>query len=303
MSRPPKPALPMLDGISASALALQPGPWTLLLDCLAERLPLVSRDDWRARMAAGQVLDEQGRALPPETPYRAGRRVFYYRQLAAEPDIPFAETLLFQDEQLLVADKPHFLPVTPKGRYVQQTLLTRLKKRSGIATLTPIHRIDRETAGLCLFAVRPQDRDAYQRLFRERAVDKVYEAIAGYRQDLALPLTYRSRLQERADAFMQMAEVAGEPNAQTHIALLERLGEGLARYELRPSTGQKHQLRAQMSALGLPIVGDRIYPQLLPEQAMPDYAQPLRLLAREIGFVDPVTGQDRFFRSARALKL
>ncbi|MDC6167101.1 pseudouridine synthase [Paucibacter sp. XJ19-41] len=291
----------MLDGISASALALQPGPWALLLDCLAERLPLVSRDDWRVRMAAGQVLDEQGRTLPPETPYRAGRRVFYYRQLAAEPEIPFAETLLFQDEQLLVADKPHFLPVTPKGRYVQQTLLTRLKKLSGIATLTPVHRIDRETAGLCLFAVRPQDRDAYQRLFRERAVEKVYEAIAGYRQDLTLPLRYRSRLQERADAFMQMAEVAGEPNAETHIALLERLSDSLARYELRPSTGQKHQLRAQMSALGLPIVGDRIYPVLLPEQAEPDYTRPLQLLAREIAFTDPVTGQARCFRSTRTL--
>ncbi|WP_349741240.1 pseudouridine synthase [Roseateles cavernae] len=303
MSRPPKPELPLLDGVSASALALGPGPWASLLDCLAERLPLVSREDWHARMAAGQVLDEQGQALPPATPYRAGRRVFYYRQLAAEPDIPFAETLLFQDEQLLVADKPHFLPVTPKGRYVQQTLLTRLKKRCGIASLTPIHRIDRETAGLCLFAVRPEDRDAYQRLFRERAVDKVYEAIAGYRQDLALPLSYRSRLQERADAFMQMAEVAGEPNAETHIALLERLGEGLARYELRPSTGQKHQLRAQMSALGLPIVGDRIYPRLLPEQAEPDYTQPLQLLAREIAFVDPITGQARAFCSARTLSL
>ncbi|MGN6828846.1 pseudouridine synthase [Paucibacter sp. M5-1] len=301
MSRPPKPELPLLDGVSASALALGPGPWALLLDCLAERLPLVSREDWRVRMAAGQVLDEQGRALPPATPYRAGRRVFYYRQLAAEPDIPFAETLLFQDEQLLVADKPHFLPVTPKGRYVQQTLLTRLKKTTGIATLTPIHRIDRETAGLCLFAVRPEDRDAYQRLFRERAVDKVYEAIAGYRQDLALPLSYRSRLQERADAFMQMAEVAGEPNAETHIALLERLGDSLARYELRPSTGQKHQLRAQMSALGLPIVGDRIYPVLLPEQVEPDYTRPLQLLAREIAFTDPVTGQARAFCSARTL--
>ena len=297
MSRPPKPALPLLDGVSASALALAPGPWASLLDCLAERLPLVSREDWRARMAAGQVLDEQGQALPPATPYRAGRRVFYYRQLAAEPDIPFAETLLFQDEQLLVADKPHFLPVTPKGRYVQQTLLTRLKKTTGIATLTPIHRIDRETAGLCLFAVRPQDRDAYQRLFRERAVEKVYEAIAGFRPELPLPMTYRSRLQQRADAFMQMEEVAGEPNAETDIAMIERLGKDLARYELRPRTGQKHQLRAQMCMLNLPLLGDRIYPLLQAESTVPDYTQPLQLLAREIAFTDPLDGRPRRFSS------
>jgi tRNA pseudouridine32 synthase / 23S rRNA pseudouridine746 synthase len=305
MSRPrhQHPSLPMRDGVSASTLATPSGNWHLLLDFLAERLPLVSRADWGQRMAAGEVLDAQGQVLRPDAPFRAHSRLHYWRRLAHEDPVPFDEQILFQDEHLLVADKPHFLPVTPKGRYVQQTLLTRLKQRSGIATLTPVHRIDRETAGLCLFAIRPEDRDAYQRLFRERAVSKVYEAIAGLRQDLPLPLTYRSRLQERAEAFMQMQEVAGEPNAETDISLVERLGEGLARYELRPCTGQKHQLRAQMSALGLPIVGDRIYPLLLPEQAVPDYTQPLQLLAREIAFSDPATGEARAFRSARVLKL
>lgn len=304
MSRPRHqyPELPLRDGVSASTLATPAGAWPLLLDFLAERLPLVSRADWQQRMAQGDVLDAQGLVLPPEAPFHAHSRLHYWRRLAHEDEIPFAEQILFHDAHLLVADKPHFLPVTPKGRYVQQTLLTRLKKRTGIATLTPVHRIDRETAGLCLFAIRPEDRDAYQRLFRERMVAKVYEAIAGYRQDLPLPMTYRSRLQERTEVFMQMQEVAGEPNAETDIALIERLGDRLARYELRPGTGQKHQLRAQMSALGLPIVGDRIYPVLQPEHAVPDYTRPLQLLARAIDFVDPVTGQLRYFRSRRQLQ-
>jgi tRNA pseudouridine32 synthase / 23S rRNA pseudouridine746 synthase len=304
MSRPRHqyPVLPMRDGVSASTLATPAGQWSLMLDFLAERLPLVSRSDWSQRMAAGDVLDAKGQVLPPEAPFHAHSRIHYWRRLAHEDAVPFAEQILFQDERLLVADKPHFLPVTPKGRYVQETLLTRLKKSTGIATLTPVHRIDRETAGLCLFAIRPEDRDAYQRLFRARTVTKVYEAIAGFRPELPLPMSYRCRLQQRAEAFMQMEEVAGEPNAETDIALIERLDEGLARYELRPSTGQKHQLRAQMSALGLPLLGDRIYPQLQPEQAVPDYARPLQLLAREIGFSDPLTGQQRYFRSRRQLQ-
>ena len=305
MSRPPKPALPLRDGVSASALACPAGAWTLLLDFIAERLPLVTRADWAARMDGGEVLDEQARPLGSAAPYRAGQRIYYYRRLAQEHEIPFREEILFRDDHLLVADKPHFLPVTPKGRYVQQTLLTRLKRATGLAGLVPVHRIDRETAGLVVFAVRPQDRDAYQRLFRERSVEKVYEAIAPAPeragQDLALPTVYRSRLQERAEAFMQMQTVDGEPNAETAIALLERLPGGLARYELRPATGRKHQLRAQLSALGLPIVGDRIYPRLLPEPALPDYAEPLRLLAREIAFTDPLDGRLRRFRSARRL--
>lgn len=291
----------MREGVSASCVALPAGPWPLVLDFLSERMPNIPRDEWLARLRRGDVLDEQGQVLPPDAPYRAHARLYYFRHLDAEPVIPFEAQIVYQDDALLVADKPHFLPVTPGGRYVQQTLLTRLKRATGIDTLTPIHRIDRETAGLVLFSIRPADRNAYQSLFRERAVEKVYEAIAPFRQDLALPLTRRSQMQERGDAFMQMEEVAGvEPNAETLIALIERLGDR-GRYELRPRTGQKHQLRVHMSALGLPIHGDRIYPVLQPEEAVPDFSEPLQLLAREIAFVDPLSGLSRRFVSGLRL--
>ncbi len=301
MSRPPKLALPMREGVSASALACPPGPWPLLLDFLAERLDLVERSDWAQRMAAGEVLGPQGQVLPPDSPYRAGQRIYYYRQLAHETPIPFDEILVHVDEHLVVADKPHFLPVTPKGRYVQQTLLTRLKRRLGLQDLTPVHRLDRETAGLTVFCVQAAHRDAYQRLFRERGVDKVYEAVAAAPPPgLALPLRYRSRLAERpGDAFMQMCEVDGEPNAETEIRCLRLLPGGLAHYELHPLTGQKHQLRAQMCALGLPLLGDRIYPRLQPPRE--DFEQPLQLLARAIAFDDPVSGMRRRFESGRQL--
>ena len=306
MSRPPKLALPLRDGVSASALACPAGAWTLVLDFLAERLPLVTRDEWLARLARGEVFDERGQPLAPDAPYRGdGRRLYYYRMLAEEPTVPFEERILFQDEFLLVADKPHFLPVTPKGRYVHQTLLTRLKRRTGIATLTPIHRLDRETAGLTVFAIRPETRDAYQRLFRERAVEKVYEAVApapeAAGRALQFPLRYESRLEERSEAFMQMQELPGEPNARTEIHLLARLRRGLALYELRPETGRKHQLRAQMSALGLPLLGDRIYPVLQPADSDGDFSAPLQLLARRLAFADPCTGQRREFASGLTL--
>ncbi|MEH0166969.1 pseudouridine synthase [Roseateles microcysteis] len=297
MTRPTKPELPLLHGVNASAVACPAGPWLLLLDFLAERLPMVSRDEWATRLANGEVLAESGQALAPTARYATGTRVFYYRQLAHEEVIPFEAQVLYRDDCLLVADKPHFLPVTPKGRYVQQTLLVRLQRELGLTNLSPVHRLDRETAGLTLFCIQPAHRDAYQRLFRERVVDKVYEAVAPFRQDLSLPLDYRSRLAEREDRFMQMHDVAGEANAETRISLIERLAAGLAHYELRPRTGMKHQLRAQMSALGMPIVGDRIYPVLQPEEAVPDYHRPLQLLARSIAFTDPVTGQHRQFES------
>lgn len=307
MSRPARPDLPLLDGVNASTLACPAGPWPSLLDFLCERLPLVERADWAARLKRGEVLDESGQAFAPTAPHPAGRRVFYYRQLAHESPIPFEARVLYRDELLLVADKPHFLPVTPKGRYVQQTLLVRLQRELGLSQLSPVHRLDRETAGLTLFCIQPAHRDAYQRMFRERAVEKVYEAIApapeAATQELTLPMIRRSCLVERPDAFMQMQEVEGEANAETRIDLIEQLEGGLAHYELRPRSGVKHQLRAQMSALGLPIVNDRIYPVLQPEELAPTYDRPLQLLARSIAFDDPVTGTSRRFESGLRLLL
>ena len=297
MARPPKLDLPLREGVAASALACPPGPWPTVLDFLAERLPLVPRDDWAARLQRGDVLDDTGAPLAPDAPYRAQRRLYYWRWLAAEPEVPGQARVLHLDEHLLVADKPHFLPVTPTGRYVQQTLLTRLRRETGLADLSPVHRLDRETAGLTLFSVQPATRDAYQRLFRDRDVEKVYEAIAPWRDELAarLPLSYDSRLEEHPVDFMQMRTVAGEPNARTRIALIERLGADRARYELRPHSGVKHQLRAQLCALGLPIEGDRIYPVLQPVEDEVDFSRPLQLLAREIAFTDPISGQSRRF--------
>jgi len=225
--------------------------------------------------------------------------------------VPFEIELLHQDEHLVAIDKPHFLPVTPGGRYLQETVLVRLKRLLEIDTLVPMHRLDLETAGVLLFMVQPATRHAYQAMFRERRVHKVYEAVAPWREDLALPVTVQSRLQERpGDAFMQMETVSGEPNAITHIELIRRLPDNpaatpLAHYRLHPQTGAKHQLRAHMNALGVPICGDRIYPRLWPaaaDDAEPDYSQPLQLLARELRFTDPVSGEARCFTSRRHLQ-
>ena len=305
MGRPPRnAAIPSRRGVSASCVALpsdKPAPWVHLVDFLTERLSAVSRTAWALRMARAEVLDEAGQPLLPEAPFRAGTRVYYYRELDDEPEVPFEEAVLYQDEHLLVADKPHFLPVTPGGRYVQQSLLVRLKNRLGIESLSPIHRIDRETAGLVLFSLRPQDRAAYQALFRERSVHKVYEAIASSGTAHAWPLVRRSRIVEEDQAFFRMGEADGEPNSETHMDRLETRG-AWARYRLEPVTGKRHQLRVHMNALGLPIAGDQFYPRVLRGPDDPeDFSNPLRLLAQGIDFTDPVTGEHRRFGSKRVL--
>lgn len=294
--------LPTRNGVGASCVGLPAGPWTTLADFLVHRFPDVPQAVWTRRMAQGLVLDELGRPLTPDHPYQPHTRAYYYRELMDEPRIPFEEVVIFQDAHLVVADKPHFLPVTPAGRFVQETLLVRLKRKLGIDTLAPVHRIDRETAGLVLFSVQPATRGAYHALFSQREVTKHYEAIAPWRADLTLPRVYRSRIVADTPFFRQ-CEAPGESNSETHIELLETRGT-LARYRLSPVTGKTHQLRVHMNALGLPILGDLLYPRVVnsrEQQAHDDFTQALQLLARSLAFVDPVTGEHRRFESQRHL--
>jgi len=291
------------EGVSASRVYLPAGNGYLtLLDFFVGNFPHIQIVEWMARFSEGLVMTIDGQAVAASDSYLPNTHLMYFRRLAREPEIPFEESILYQDEHILVADKPHFLPVTPSGLYLHQTLLNRLKKKTGIQTLSPIHRIDRDTAGLVVFSVQPNERSAYQNLFRDRAVTKVYEAIAPYSEELSakLPITYRSRIEE-SEHFLQMREIDGEPNTDTYIELVEMMGFWV-KYRLTPGSGKKHQLRCHLNALGIPMKFDQIYPVLTPYQKYDlDFTKPLQLLAKEIHFKDPVTGEDRSFVSQRVL--
>ncbi len=296
--------LPMRDGVGASQVGLPEGPWATLLDFLVQRFPQVDAGQWRERMTQGLVVDEAGRCVAPQQAYAPHGKLYYYRSVPAETPDPTGISVLFEDELLVVADKPHFLPVTPSGGYLRQTLLVRLRRQLGLDTLTPLHRLDRETAGVVLLAKQPATCAHYHRLFFNRGVAKTYEAIAPSPAGTTLrfPLTRATTLVD-GDHFMRMRELphdpTGTPNASTGIEWIETQGAH-ARYRLRPLTGKRHQLRVHMAALGLPILGDRIYPVLMP-QGGDEMHNPLRLLAQRIAFCDPITGKARFFESRQLL--
>ncbi len=282
----------------ASRLQLPPGSWVTVIDGLCARFPAISRESWIDRFARGRVLDDNGNVLAIDAPYRIGMEVRYFREVVDELVIPFAETVLYADDDLVVADKPHFLPVTPSGRHVHETLLSRLQLRLGNVDLVPLHRIDRDTAGLVLFSAKRQTRAAYQDLFRLWRIEKRYEALAPALQQYAFPMVYASRIVPGMP-FFRMQEVIGDANSETRIDVIER-GQVTWRYELTPVSGRKHQLRVQMAALGAPILGDVLYPELR-ERATDDYSQPLQLLAKSLVFADPLTGESRRFDSRFSL--
>lgn len=293
--------LPTRHGVGPTGVFLPAGPWPTVLDFLAERMPNISRAEWTERLRSQSVLNAEGQPVPLTEPYTPHTRVFYYRHIEDEPQLPEQAGILFEDDHLLVADKPHFMPVTPAGRYVQQSLLVQLKNRTGRDDLVPLHRIDRETAGLVLLGKRPADRDAYHALFRQKHIHKTYHAIASYRADLTWPRTHTSRL-VTGEPFYRMQEVPGRANSETRISLLRTDGSR-ALYQLEPVSGKRHQLRVHMLALGLPLEGDLFYPEVLHRSDAPeDFSHPLQLLAQRIAFTDPLTGEERMFESQRSLR-
>ena len=291
--------LPVRSGVAPSYLWLTETRTGGMLRFLAERFPDVSLDSWAARLGRGEVVDAQGRPLQADSHVRQGMRIWYYRELdEPETPIPFKERILFQDAHLLVVDKPHFLPMIPTGRFLHETLLVRLKAQLELPHLVPIHRLDRETAGVVIFSHNPDTRGKYQSMFQKRVVNKVYEALAGPIAGREFPFTYRSRMQDAAQFFVS-EEVPGEPNSETVIEMIERRGD-VVRYRLHPHTGRKHQLRLHLSALGAPILNDSFYPVAQPCRG-DDFSAPLQLLARSIGFEDPLSGQPRRFDSGLRL--
>jgi len=313
---PEKPPLPARDGVAASRLYLPDGLWRTLGEFLPGRFPHIPPDILTARLAAGDIVDSEGVAQRADSPYRPRTWLWYYRQAPAEARLPFELPVLFMDERLIAVDKPHFLASIPGGRHVHETALTRLRRSLDSVLITPLHRLDRDTAGVLVFCRDPAARGAYQTLFQSRSVRKQYEALAPIRGDLHLPLTRRSRLEPVPGRFT-MHEVPGEPNSETRIvleAVLDPAGVNAApgppdgaarmgRYRLYPVTGRKHQLRAHMSALGIPILNDAFYPELLPKGRKDELDRPLKLLARSIEFEDPYTGELRRFESRLSLSL
>jgi len=248
-----------------------------------------------AKAIAGEVVDQHGVVLDPATVLPAGASVYLYRDLRDEVPVPFDIPVLYQDEDIVVVDKPHFLATMPRGRHVAQTALVRMRRELGLPELSPAHRLDRLTAGVLLFTARRELRGAYQTMFARGAVHKTYVARAAANPHVALPRVVQSRIVKRR-GHLQAVEEPGEPNAETRVEAISPDGV----YRLTPRTGRTHQLRVHMASLGMPIYGDPLYPNVI-SVLDDDFSQPLQLLAQRIEFQDPVSGALRRFVSSRRL--
>ncbi|MEN0136927.1 MAG: pseudouridine synthase [Rhodococcus sp. (in: high G+C Gram-positive bacteria)] len=290
--------LPVRNGLGPDRIRMPAG---LGAETVAEFLVDTYPDErahWLSLIDGGEVVDEHGRVVDRGTRYAPTRFVYFYRDPAPEIPVPFEIDVLHRDDHLVVIDKPHFLATIPRGAHITETAVVRLRRALDLPDLTPAHRLDRMTAGVLVFLIRPEDRRAYQELFVSQQVTKEYEAVAGHDPALEFPRTIRSRI-VKEHGIMTATEEPGEPNSETVVDLIETR-DGRARYRLLPKTGRTHQLRLHMSSLGLPIEGDNYYPDFRRSEPG-DFSTPLRLLARAIEFTDPRSGRVRRFESRRTL--
>ncbi|MBK0063038.1 MULTISPECIES: RluA family pseudouridine synthase [unclassified Acinetobacter] len=295
---------PMLHGVSASKAFLPADKDQVIqtvFEYVCKHFPHILEQEWQQRFANGLVYDSTGQVLTIHSLYRPNTHIFYYRFLAQETHIPFEHRILFENEHLLIVDKPHFLTMSPTGQYVQETLLVRLKNQTGIEQLSPVHRLDRETAGIVLLSKKTEVRHAYQTLFAKRQIQKTYHAIAPYHPALCFPQTLNLCMEKGQPFYTMRINPTGEPNSETWIDCLEH-NKTWAKYQLKPHTGKQHQLRVHLNYLGIPIKDDPFYPTVQHKKEN-DFSAPLQLLAKHIQFTDPIDGQKISIQSTFDLDL
>jgi len=271
-----------------------------VLSFLVARFAQIEPQVWRERILAGKVHWQDGCLITLDSEYRPRARVYYYREVKVETKIPLDEKVLYQDEQIILAFKPHFLALHPSGNVINECLVNRLRIKTGIDSIVPAHRLDRATAGVVLLCLQSEHRQHYHALFKDGNIRKEYQALAKLTPELLashkagaliLPLnwTVKNRMVKGEPSFT-MKVIEGEPNTHSQISLIEVRGD-IGVFTLLPITGRTHQLRVHMQSLGMSIVNDRCYP-VLQDRAADDYQKPLKLLARRLTFTDPITGKE-----------
>lgn len=185
--------------------------------------------------------------------------VVFVRPPWEEPPAPDTIHVIFRDQDLLVVDKPAGIPITPSGAYLEHSLLHLLRTRLQLPDVSPVHRLDLETSGVCAFAVRPAVRGHFQKQFQDQSVHKEYHALVWGQLDADLQ-EIRHPLARHDQIHTRWVPHPTGLTAHTRIEKLTHRGS-FSEVVVQPITGRTNQIRAHLAGVGHPIVGDKKYHQ------------------------------------------
>ena len=262
----------------------------IVLAYLVRRYRHTAAAEWRARIAAGEVILEDA-AADPGTVLRRGQWLVWNRPPWEEPAVPLAFAVLYRDESLLAVAKPRGLPTVPNGGFLEHTLLHLVRALAPRAV--PLHRLGRGTSGIVLFALTAQARRSVSAAWRDGKVDKSYRALVtgvpgrdAFSVEAPIGPVPHPRLGQ-----VHAASPHGKP-ALSHVRVLGRR-QGQSLVEVRIPTGRPHQIRIHLAVAGHPLVGDPVYGSggsLVPEPGLPGDGG-YRLHAHRLALNHPFTGR------------
>ncbi len=237
-----------------------------VIDLLERRFTYLDRPAWAAEISNGRIRVNGGPTFP-DARISEGDRLEYLPSDTDEPPVETGYRKVYEDAHLLVVDKPANLPCHPGGRYFRHTLWALLQRREGLDVIHFVHRLDRETSGLVLVAKSPQAAKRCGARFSSGAVRKRYLALVEGRFPMGeidargyLVRDFQSLVRKKR-RFYPDGECPSGPTAETCRTLLRGTAskDGLTLVEAVPETGRLHQIRATLSGMGYPVVGDKIY--------------------------------------------
>ncbi len=272
-----------------------------LIDLLCGIFPQASREDWLKLCEGGQFAKEDGRLLEANEIVRAGERCFRLMPATVEPAVNAAVRVLYEDEAVVVIDKPAPLPMHPCGRFNRNTLQFILNAAYAPQKPRPAHRLDANTTGLVVCGRTRHFAALLQPQFERGEVKKTYlVAVRGHPARDSFTCDARIGTEPTGPGARRIDEENGQP-ARTEFQVLHRYENGTALLEARPLTGRTNQIRVHLWQLDLPVCGDPAYlPARKIGQAMtlPLEAPPLCLHAWRLEICHPLTGASLSFEAA-----
>ncbi|MEM9555882.1 MAG: RluA family pseudouridine synthase [Acidobacteriota bacterium] len=255
---------------------------------LAATFDELSRRAARRLLERGAVWVDGQRIRVASRAVKAGQDIVVVLEAPPKKVFTLDEArVLFEDEWLLAVDKPAGVPAQATPGDAQSTVRAAaeryLRGHGEDASVHLPHRLDRGTSGVQLLAKGPQAAHALGEIFRERAVEKVYEALSsGHWRGADKEIVVEDRLEKQGRTVVSVFD--GGRRAETAVRLVNQLAAG-CHLEARPRTGRQHQVRVHLADLGLPILGDRLYGPR-PEPGAPR-APRMMLHARSLAFAHP----------------